>query len=216
MAPTATNTDWDHEYNTLRREKLFRDPPTDRSAYPLLQLAVNPHIEAFDALFEPNGLIAHGLADIDTKTYLDGDHRASPVGRNRLDIRYKSIQLQKSQLPPANKFAVKNREIFPAECRERHVTYRGKLSATFEYRINGGDPKEFTRELGQLPIMVKVRIQNPRRSWGTVSLIDEFSQATAILGTTAQPSWSLVKKSRRNWGDTLSSTASKRSSDFCL
>jgi DNA-directed RNA polymerase I subunit RPA2 len=157
MAPAATETEWNHEYNTLRREKLFREPPTDHSAYPLLQTAVNPHIESFDALFEPDGLIARGLADIDTKIYLDGDERASAVGRNRLTIKYKNVQLQKSQLPPSNKFVTKNRDVLPAECRERHVTYRGKLAVTFEYRINGEDPKEFTREIGQLPIMVKVR-----------------------------------------------------------
>ncbi|KAK6193280.1 ammonium transporter Amt1 [Pestalotiopsis sp. IQ-011] len=154
MAPAATKTSWDHEYNTLRREKLFREPPKDQSAYPLLQLAVNPHIESFDAIFEPDGLLQRGLADIGTRVLLDGDDRTSPVGRNRLSIRYKGVQLLKSQVPPSNKFA-KKREIMPAECRERHVTYRGKLSATFEYRINGGDPQEFTREIGNLPIMVK-------------------------------------------------------------
>ncbi|KAI1661465.1 DNA-directed RNA polymerase I subunit RPA2 [Daldinia decipiens] len=155
MAPQPTNTSWDHEYNTLRREKLFRDPPTDRSAYPLLQEAVNPHIESFDALFGDNGLVAKGLADIGIRLFLDGDDRAPPTGKNRLRIKCKGIHLQKSQLPPTNKFVVKNREILPAECRERHVSYRGKLSATFEYRINDGDAKEFTREIGQLPIMVK-------------------------------------------------------------
>jgi DNA-directed RNA polymerase I subunit RPA2 len=157
MAPSATDTEWNHEYNTLRRERLFRNPPKDRSAYPLLQLAVDPHIESFDAAFESGGLIAQALADIGTKTYLDGDQRAAPTGRNKLTIKYKSVHLQKSQLPPSNKFAVRNREILPAECRERHVSYRGKLSATFEYRINDGDPQEFTREIGQLPLMVKVR-----------------------------------------------------------
>lgn len=158
MAPQPTSTSWDHEYNTLRRENLFRNPPTDRSAYPLLQEAINPHIESFDALFGTNGLIAHGLADIGTKLYQDGDERAPPTGKNTLKIKYKGIHLLKSLLPPSNKFAVKNREILPAECRERHVSYRGKLSATFEYRINDGDPKEFTREIGQLPIMIKVRL----------------------------------------------------------
>ncbi|KAI1083195.1 DNA-directed RNA polymerase I subunit RPA2 [Whalleya microplaca] len=155
MAPRPTSTNWDHEYNTLRRETLFKQPPTDRSAYPLLQEAVNPHIESFDALFTSSGLIAQGLADIGTKLFLDGDEQAPPAGRNKLTIKYKGVHLQKSQLPPTNKFALKNREILPAECRERHVSYRGKLSTTFEYRINGGDPKEFTREIGLLPIMVK-------------------------------------------------------------
>lgn len=160
MAPKSnkTSTSWNHEYNTLRRENLFRNPPTDHTAYPLLQEAVNPHIESFDALFGPDGLIAHSLADIGTKTFLDANDASPLSSRNKLTVRYKSIHVAKSQLPPSNKFAAKNRDILPAECRERHVTYRGKLSATLEYRINGGDAREFTRELGQLPIMIKVRL----------------------------------------------------------
>lgn len=159
MAPSATNTEWDHQYHTLRREALFRNPPKDHSAYPALQLAIDPHIESFNGLFRQDGkpgLIDHALADIGTKTYLDGDERAGLGGKNRLQIRVKDVALQKPQVPPSNKLA-RNRQIFPAECRERHVTYRGRLSATFEYRINGGDPVEFVRELGQVPVMVKVR-----------------------------------------------------------
>ncbi|KAK3300470.1 uncharacterized protein B0H64DRAFT_333882 [Chaetomium fimeti] len=157
MAPERTNTSWDHEYNTLRREKLFRNPPTDRTAYPALQLAVDPHIESFNALFRTDGkpgLLDHSLAEIGTKTFLDGDDRAAPGTKNKLTIRYKSVTLQRSQVPPSNKFA-KRREIFPAECRERHVSYRGKLTAVLEYSINDGEPQEFVRELGQMPIMIK-------------------------------------------------------------
>lgn len=159
MAPSATKTDWDYQYNTLRRQDLFQNPPTDHTAYPALQLAVNPHIESFNALFRDDGkpgLLAHGLADIGTKVFLDGDDRTGPEGKNELSIRIKHVQLQKAQVPPSNKKA-RNREIFPAECRERHVTYKGRLSATFEYRVNGGDAVECTRELGQIPIMIKVR-----------------------------------------------------------
>jgi len=158
MAPSATPTTWDHEYNTVRREKLFREPPKDHTAYPALQLAVNPHIESFNALFRDDGkpgIMAHALADIGTKIFLDGDDKDSPIGKNRMTIRYKNVTLYKPQLPPTNKYA-RNREILPAECRERHVTYRGRLTATFEYRINEGDPHEFTRDLGQAPIMIKV------------------------------------------------------------
>ena len=61
-------------------------------------------------------------------------------------------------LPASNKFRTRNREILPAECRERHVTYRGKMGARFEYTINNGDPKEFVRDIGQLPLMLKVGI----------------------------------------------------------
>ncbi len=160
---TATRTSWDCEYNTLRRENLFRNPPTDHSAYPLLQLAVNPHIEAFNAIFPSDdapgtpaghGLLAHAIADIGVKEFLDGDDNMLPEERNRIALRYKHVALQRCVVPPSNKFA-KNREIFPAECRERHATYRGRLTATLEYRINGGDPHEIVREFGQVPIMVK-------------------------------------------------------------
>lgn len=165
MAPSATNTQWDHEYHTLRREKLFRDPPKDRTAYPALQEAVNPHIESFNQLFRDDGkrgLLAHALEDIGTKTFLDGDERAGPSGKNQLSVRIKDVSLSRPQVPPSNKLA-KNREILPAECRERHVTYRGRLSATFEYRINNGDPVEFVRELGQVPVMLKV--SSPQIQW---------------------------------------------------
>ena len=160
MAPAATDTEWDHSYNTLRREDLFRNPPSDHTAYPALQEAVSPHIDSFNRIFHGGGndglgLLAHGLKDIGTKVFLDGDDRAGPEGKNILRIRFKDVSLQKSQVPPSNKHA-RNREIFPAECRERHASYRGRLSATLEYQINGGDPVEFVRELGQVPIMLKV------------------------------------------------------------
>lgn len=152
----STRTDWDHQYNTLRREDLFRNPPTDHSAYPLLQKAVDPHILSFNALFptEGKGLIDHGLADIGVKTFFDSPNGSS-AGANKLTVRYKSVSLQKSMLPPSNKNSGK-REILPAECRERHSTYRGKLTAELEYSINDGPPEKFTRELGNAPIMIKV------------------------------------------------------------
>jgi DNA-directed RNA polymerase I subunit RPA2 len=159
-----TETSWDHEYNLLRREKLFRNPPTDHTAYPALQEAVNPHIESFNAIFRGNGdngrirgLIDEAIAEIGTKTYLDGDERAAPQGKNRLRIRYKSVTLQKAQVPVTNKFA-KRREIIPSECRETHTSYRGKLVATLEYQINEGEKFEFVRDLGLVPILVKVGV----------------------------------------------------------
>jgi len=153
----ATNTKWSHEFDTLRRENLFKNPPKDHSAYPLLEQAIAPHIESFNALFEQDGLIAKGLADIGTKYYLDGDERAGPAGKNVLSIKIKDVRVEKAVLPPSNKFS-KHREIYPAECRERHVTYRGKMMATLQFRINNGDPHEFVRDVGQIPLMLKVCI----------------------------------------------------------
>jgi DNA-directed RNA polymerase I subunit RPA2 len=162
MPPSAsspTSTTWDHEFHTLRRENLFRNPPKDHTAYPALKAAIAPHVESFNALFDKDGLIAEGLKDIGVKTYLDGDDRAGPEGKNQLRIRIKDVIVEKSMLPSSNKFSTRNREILPAECRERHVTYRGKLTARLEYQINNDDPREFIRELGQLPLMMMVDSQ---------------------------------------------------------
>ncbi|PHH69222.1 hypothetical protein CDD80_6935 [Ophiocordyceps camponoti-rufipedis] len=157
MSSSPTETEWEHGFHTLRRENLFRHPPTDHTAYPALQAAVDPHIRSFNHLFPSDGspgLMALGLADIGSKTLFDGDRHVELGARNKLTIRYKSVTLQKPMLPAVNNSA-RNREILPSECRERNVTYRGRLTATFEYSINDDDPVEFSRELGQLPIMIK-------------------------------------------------------------
>ena len=161
MAPVktkrgGTNTKWSSEFDTLRREELFRNPPKDHSAYPALQAAIEPHINSFNAVFEKDGLLARSLKDIGAKMYLDGDERLGPAGKNKLTVRIKEMFVEKAMLPASNKFSTRNSEIMPAECRERHVTYRGKMSARLEYRINGGDPVEFIRELGQIPLMLRV------------------------------------------------------------
>ncbi|RDA88686.1 hypothetical protein CP532_4075 [Ophiocordyceps camponoti-leonardi (nom. inval.)] len=157
MPSPPTETSWDHNYNTLRRQNLFENPPTDHTAYPALQAAVDPHIRSFNCLFPSDGspgLLAHALTDIGAKIYLDGDSNMPLAERNELSIRIKDVALQKPLLPPSNKLA-RNREILPSECRQRHATYRGRLSVTFVYEINHGDAVEFVRDLGQLPIMVK-------------------------------------------------------------
>lgn len=152
----GTDTKWSHQYETLRRENLFRNPPKDHSAYPALKVAIAPHVESFNALFGAQGTISHALLDIGEKVYLDGDDRQGPAGKNSLRIRAVEVFVEKSMLPPSNKFSTRNREVLPAECRERHVTYRGKMSIKFEFRINDGDPKTFVRDVGQLPLMVMV------------------------------------------------------------
>ncbi|KAF2747073.1 beta and beta-prime subunits of DNA dependent RNA-polymerase [Sporormia fimetaria CBS 119925] len=155
MAPTATSTKWSTDFDTARRQRLFRAPPKDNTAYPSLAAAVDPHINSFNAIFGPGGQLDLGVKDIGIKTFLDGDPYATEIlPRNRLQIRIQDIFLDKPALPPSNKHVLGDRRILPAECRERHCTYRGKLKARIEYRINNGDWIEHVRELGNAPIML--------------------------------------------------------------
>ena len=48
-------------------------------------------------------------------------------------------------------------KIFPSECRQRKCTYRGKLSLTFRWMVDGVMMGSFTKVAGLVPIMVKVR-----------------------------------------------------------
>ncbi|KAF2088564.1 beta and beta-prime subunits of DNA dependent RNA-polymerase [Saccharata proteae CBS 121410] len=155
---TETDTRWSTEYDSVRRHNLFRNPPTDHTAYPTLAAAIDPHIHSFNAILDKGGILDHGLKDIGTKVFLDGDPNLEPgqrtTPRNRLSVRVKEVFLDKSLLPPSNKTTTK-REILPAECRERHVTYRGRLRIRMEYKVNEGEWLESVRELGNVPLMLR-------------------------------------------------------------
>ncbi|KAI4247523.1 MAG: hypothetical protein L6R40_001471 [Gallowayella cf. fulva] len=163
----STRTAWSAEFDTSRREKLFRNPPNDHTAYPALVDATQPHIQSFNALLGSNQLLAAAINDIGTNIFLDGKPEAHPPThsgeegteppqrRNRLSLRIRDVFIEKAILPPTNKYSTTNREILPAECRERHATYRGKLRIRLQYRVNDGDWQESVREMGQVPIMLR-------------------------------------------------------------
>ena len=169
MAPAATDTKWSVDYDVLRRERLFQNPPKDRTAYPSLAEAFRPHLDSFNALFDGLKILEAGLKDIGTKTFIDDidtpmqrksqKSQGLPKSkRNRLNVRIKEIFLDKPALPPTNKFTTTNRNIYPSESRERHATYRGKLRARLQFQVNDGDWNESIRELGQVPIMLRVSV----------------------------------------------------------
>ncbi|KAL9113604.1 MAG: hypothetical protein Q9227_002342 [Pyrenula ochraceoflavens] len=156
--PSTTSTRWSVEYDTIRRQKLFSRPPTDHTAYPALAQTIKPHVDSFNAIFEESKILNAGLRDIGTYNVTDADitgldHQAE--SKNLLSLRVREVTLERPVLPTSNKFTTTNRNIFPSECRERHASYRGKLRARLEYRVNNGPWKESIRELGLMPIMLR-------------------------------------------------------------
>ncbi|CAO1597326.1 DNA-directed RNA polymerase I subunit RPA2 [Xanthoria calcicola] len=163
---TSTPTQWSADFDTSRRERLFRNPPRDHTAYPALVDATQPHIQSFNALLGNGQLLAAAIRDIGTKSFLHQSPEANaaaaqdgeglePAQGNKLSLRIRDVFVEKAAIPPANKYSTKNREIYPAECRERHATYRGKLRIRLEYRVNAGEWQESIRDMGQIPIMLK-------------------------------------------------------------
>lgn len=155
----TTREGWSSGFNTLKREKLFRAPPSDKTAYPQLAEAFKPHIDSFNAVFAPDGYLEHGIRDIGTKTFLDGDSRdGTPLEeRNRLNVRVTGFTLDRCVIPQSNRLSWEKatHKIYPAECRERHASYKGKLQVTLQTQINDGEWTTHQRDLGQLPLMVR-------------------------------------------------------------
>lgn len=157
---------WTAALETTKRQHIFRNPSDDESLYPALSEVIQPHIQSFNALTDNDRLLEAGLKDIGEKVCLDAlaasvDGRKQQLqskqptfSRNRFTIRARDVFLEKAILPITNKVSTKNRDIYPAECRERHATYRGRLRCRLEYRLNDGDWQYSVRELGLLPIML--------------------------------------------------------------
>lgn len=154
--PETTKRKWGTNFDTLRRHALFSNPPTDKTAYPSLAAAIEPHVNSFNTIFAPNGQLHQALKDVGTKTFLDGEPNApADAPRNRLQVRVREVFLEKSQLPASNKHETTKREILPVECRERHCSYRGRFRGRLEYRVNDGPWKESVRDFGHVPIMLR-------------------------------------------------------------
>ncbi len=150
-------------FHTLEREKHFRHPSKTKNPYPLLEEAVRPHIDSFNALFDSEhdeGLLNLAVKDIGSKVVYDSKD-PNRLG-NKLSIRVESVDLAKAVVNMDDKIS-KDQKIYPAECRERMVTYKGRLVLKVCWSINDGPEQSQYKDLGQLPIMLrskKCHLQN--------------------------------------------------------
>ena len=69
---TATTVKPNPSFDTLKREHLFRNPPKDKSAFPALIAAVQPHVDSFNAVTEEGGCLDLARKDIGIKSVFDG------------------------------------------------------------------------------------------------------------------------------------------------
>lgn len=58
---------------------------------------------------------------------------------------------------PSSTIGVKTCKIYPTECRQRGATYKGKIIVRLGWSINGKEQEVFEKDLGEVPIMVKVK-----------------------------------------------------------
>ncbi|AET38153.1 DNA-directed RNA polymerase I core subunit RPA135 Ecym_2421 [Eremothecium cymbalariae DBVPG len=146
-------------FRTLERESRFINPPKDKSAFPLLQEAVQPHIGSFNALTAGvnDGLLNQGVRDIGTKVLFDGkasSENPNYLG-NKLALNIEQVSITKPLSNDGVSSAVE-RKVFPSECRQRLASYKGKLLLKLNWVVNDGE-ETYTevRDCGSLPIMLQ-------------------------------------------------------------
>lgn len=138
---------------TLEREALFQNPPSTKSRYELLHKAVLPHVGSFDAILSGpgGGLLERGLKEVGSKIMYNSPEDG--VLGDKMEIWIDSVTVAKPAISSHDRTSLERR-LMPSECRERFISYAGRLTARFAYRINDGETRYELRECGQLPVML--------------------------------------------------------------
>lgn len=80
------------------------------------------------------------------------------LNENRLKITITNYTFSKPEVPLGT-IGIRNNSIYPSECRQRAATYKGKLYVDVDWYIDGIQQQSFQKDLGDIPIMLKVRKQ---------------------------------------------------------
>lgn len=116
--------------------------------HPAVQDLTKAHIESFDqAVTEGLSRLVQSIPPLEF-TYKN----------DRISLAFAEAVLHN---PTVSKGSVcKEMRVFPAECRGRRCTYRGRLVADVSWSINGVPKGIIKQSLGQIPIMVKSKMCN--------------------------------------------------------
>jgi DNA-directed RNA polymerase I subunit RPA2 len=109
-------------------------------------------IPLYDASPQPAAVRRRGSDSDDDSSSSDSGSSSDDgaAARNTLVI---SVESASIGFPTKSDDSADQR-IFPAECRERHISYSGALNIVINYALNGGSNMSLSRKVGQIPIMV--------------------------------------------------------------
>lgn len=116
------------------------------SCFQLLQELGAPHISSF------NYMLNEGLR----KAVEDLNPVEFELGLDVLRFEITNANIDNPYVPSGT-VLVKDQRIFPSECRQRAATYKGKLTVEVKWLLNGKEQQSFIKDLGEIPIMIKVK-----------------------------------------------------------
>ena len=103
------------------------------------------------------GLLEKTIAKIPPRVIFDGTEESISKGDlgNRLSFSIESVNLGRPTSTDKGRSGMQSR-IFPVECRERLMSYRARMTARISWSVNGLPKQYEERDMGLVPIMVKV------------------------------------------------------------
>ena len=140
--------------------------PAPRAARERYKELFKPHVSSFDYFLE-EGLAASVAA-------LEPVEVEHPAGGPRMRVWLESVAVARPVRTEAG--SLDDKPLYPAEARERSVSYRGALHATICRQVGeDSEPERFTKKLGQMPIMVRSK-QCHLRSLSPAGLIAKHEE----------------------------------------
>ena len=150
------------------RPRTLSKPTTTSEAW---QRVAQPHVDSFNFMLEEGlDMAVANLPPVEIPLYdplqqqkkaladgsdndSDGSDDEDAGNRNSLSVWIDSAMIGY----PTKSDDSTDQRIFPAECRERHISYSGALNVVVNYSLNGGPVKSVSRKVGDVPIMVGSR-----------------------------------------------------------
>lgn len=121
----------------------FGTPPDEQNFY-LHQLGA-PHVTSFDYMV--NVGLQDAIKDMDPVEF------ALPNG-NKVRFIIENAHLDSPKIPLGS-IGAKNQFVYPKECRQRKITYKGRLNINVAWSIDNKRQVSFVKDLGDIPIMLK-------------------------------------------------------------
>ncbi|KAJ2506653.1 hypothetical protein IWW47_001484 [Coemansia sp. RSA 2052] len=171
-------------FGTLERQAKAVNPG-QRHEYPQAQKLTEPHILSFNSIWERAGPRTPALVDVamslvEKQTVFDHKGDAANGLGNKIVYWMDTLRLEHPALS-ARETKSANRLMYPSECRQRGITYRGRLTGMLHYQINDGAVVSLERALGQLPVMVRSN-RCALQGMGPAELIRHHEEAEELGG----------------------------------
>lgn len=101
--------------------------------------------------------------------------------KDRVEMSISSFSLAPPTVPH-NVVGVRNKKIYPSECRQRGASYKGMATIRLNWSINGQPQQSIDKELGEIPIMLKSNACN-LAGLGPKELVERKEHETEWGGT---------------------------------